>query len=428
MGVVTPGPRVTHEVRNQVPVLAGHDVAADPALLEAVDREGAGWAAGGLHELGLLASRAQTAEQARLANEHPPVLRTHDRHGNRIDEVEFHPAWHALMDTAVSRGLHAAPWADPRPGAHVARAAKFYVWTQAEAGPRLPDLDDLRRGARTAARPRPGGQVRAAAHRLRLRSRAAPGRRQAGPAVRHGHDREAGRLRRPGEHHPRGARTGRRRRVPTCSPGTSGSAPRPCATCFSRSPRARRTDLFPAPPGAARRRTQRHAPPTAQGQARQPVQRLGRDRVRRRAGLAGRRGRPGRGHDHRDGQRDQARLRPRQRSGHAPSHGRGGASRQPPAGVRQGTRRAAADGERARRPEPGIAGRHRARLPPGRRGGPGGARRRGRGGTAARGPARGQVLGVQARARRTRPRRSNASAATGTWRSPACPGSTGRPR
>ena len=134
MGVVTLGPRVTHEVLNQVPVLAGHDVADDPALLEAVDREGTGWAAGALHELGLLAGRAETAEQARLANEHPPVLRTHDRYGNRIDEVEFHPAWHALMDTAVSHGLHAAPWADPRPGAHVARAAKFYVWTQAEAG------------------------------------------------------------------------------------------------------------------------------------------------------------------------------------------------------------------------------------------------------------------------------------------------------
>ena len=132
--MVTPGPRVTHEVQNQVPVLAGHDVAADPALLEAVDREGAGWATGELHEIGLLAGRAQTAEAARLANEHPPVLRTHDRHGNRIDEVEFHPAWHALMETAVSHGLHAAPWADKRPGAHVARAAKFYVWSQAEAG------------------------------------------------------------------------------------------------------------------------------------------------------------------------------------------------------------------------------------------------------------------------------------------------------
>jgi putative acyl-CoA dehydrogenase len=129
-----PGPHATHEVRNQVPPLAGHDVAADPALLEAVEREGAGWAAGELHELGHLAGRADTQEQARLANEHPPVLRGHDRYGNRIDEVEFHPAWHALMETAAGHGLHAAPWADQRPGTHVARAAKFYVWSQAEAG------------------------------------------------------------------------------------------------------------------------------------------------------------------------------------------------------------------------------------------------------------------------------------------------------
>ncbi len=87
-----------------------------------------------LHELGLLAGAADTQEHARLANEHPPVLRTHDTRGNRIDEVEFHPSWHVLLGTAVRHGLHAAPWADQRPGAHVARAAAFYVWTQAEAG------------------------------------------------------------------------------------------------------------------------------------------------------------------------------------------------------------------------------------------------------------------------------------------------------
>jgi len=127
-------PHSTHEVRNQVPPLAGYDVAEDAALLEAAEREEAGWAADGLHTLGRLAGSAATSEQARLANEHLPVLRSHDRWGNRIDEVEFHPAWHALMGTAVGHGLHAAPWADQRPGAHVARAAKFYVWAQAEAG------------------------------------------------------------------------------------------------------------------------------------------------------------------------------------------------------------------------------------------------------------------------------------------------------
>ena len=128
------GPHVTHEVLNQVPPLSGHDVADDAALLAALNREGAPWAAAELHELGRLAGAPQTQQQARLANEHPPVLRSHDARGNRIDEVEFHPAWHDLMSTAVRRGLHAAPWADPVPGAHVARAAKFYVWTQAEAG------------------------------------------------------------------------------------------------------------------------------------------------------------------------------------------------------------------------------------------------------------------------------------------------------
>jgi putative acyl-CoA dehydrogenase len=62
------------------------------------------------------------------------VLRTHDRYGRRVDEVEFHPAWHRLLGTAVEHGLHAAPWRDPRPGAQVARAAGFYLWTQVEAG------------------------------------------------------------------------------------------------------------------------------------------------------------------------------------------------------------------------------------------------------------------------------------------------------
>jgi len=119
---------MTHEVFNQVPPLEGHDLADDPALLDGLEREGAGWAAAEVHELGRLAGTRQAQEWGRLANEYPPVLRTHDRYGHRIDEVEFHPAWHELMNVAVTHGLHAAPWADERAGAHVARAAKFYVW------------------------------------------------------------------------------------------------------------------------------------------------------------------------------------------------------------------------------------------------------------------------------------------------------------
>ena len=137
-GQAAAGPHLTHDVLNQVPLLAGYDVADDPALLAAAAREGAGWAGDSLHELGELAGARETQEHARLANEHPPVLRTHDARGHRIDEVEFHPSWHVLLGTAVSHGLHAAPWADPAPGAHVARAARFFVWSQAEAGHSCP--------------------------------------------------------------------------------------------------------------------------------------------------------------------------------------------------------------------------------------------------------------------------------------------------
>jgi putative acyl-CoA dehydrogenase len=112
----------THEVTNQVPPLTGHDVADDPALLGWVDDAE-------LHELGRLAGSAEWQERGRLANAHPPVLHTHDRYGHRIDEVEFHPAWHELMDVAVTHGLHA--YVD---GGHLQRAAKFYVWSQVEAG------------------------------------------------------------------------------------------------------------------------------------------------------------------------------------------------------------------------------------------------------------------------------------------------------
>jgi putative acyl-CoA dehydrogenase len=118
----------THDVFNQVPPLVGYDAGDDPALLDGLAREGAGWAAEEVHELGRLTGTEQAQEWGRLANEHPPVLRTHDRYGNRIDEVEFHPAWHELMRVAVEHGLHGAAWAEGRPGAHAARAAKFYAW------------------------------------------------------------------------------------------------------------------------------------------------------------------------------------------------------------------------------------------------------------------------------------------------------------
>ena len=125
----------THDVTNQPPPLFGHDVAADPALLAGLEREGAGWHAEDLHRLGRLAGSAEAQQWGEDANRHEPELRTHDRYGHRIDEVDFHPAWHKLLDVAVSEGLAGAPWADEvKPGVHVARAASFYTWSQAEGG------------------------------------------------------------------------------------------------------------------------------------------------------------------------------------------------------------------------------------------------------------------------------------------------------
>ncbi|WP_051944228.1 acyl-CoA dehydrogenase family protein [Streptacidiphilus rugosus] len=125
---------VTHRVTNQAPPLVGHDVAADPVLLEGLHREGAGWYEADLHRVGLLAGSEEVQRWADQANRHEPELRTHDRYGNRVDEVDFHPAYHALMDVAVREGLAGAPWADERPGAHVARAAGFMTWSSTEAG------------------------------------------------------------------------------------------------------------------------------------------------------------------------------------------------------------------------------------------------------------------------------------------------------
>ncbi|MHB8588355.1 MAG: isovaleryl-CoA dehydrogenase [Candidatus Dormibacteraceae bacterium] len=120
---------------NQPPPLVDYNLfTADAPLREALEREGAAWAQDQVHDLGRLAGTQEAIDWGFQANAHPPQLRTHDRFGNRIDEVEFHPAWHRLMEVAVGHGLHALPWRDPRPGAHAARAAAFYIWSQVEGG------------------------------------------------------------------------------------------------------------------------------------------------------------------------------------------------------------------------------------------------------------------------------------------------------
>jgi len=126
----------THTVTNQVPPLVGHSLlAADPALEEGLRR----WSSPAAYEdiavLGELAGRPEAQQAGELANTHTPVLRTHAPTGERIDEVEFHPSWHQLMDAAVANGLTASPWTEPAgTGAHVRRAAGFIVWSQVEAG------------------------------------------------------------------------------------------------------------------------------------------------------------------------------------------------------------------------------------------------------------------------------------------------------
>ncbi|MFF3204437.1 acyl-CoA dehydrogenase family protein [Streptomyces sp. NPDC002962] len=126
----------THTVTNQPPPLTGYDVyGADQALVAAVERhldpELLDEAHGELSALGRAAGSEQLHEWAVQANECPPKLRTHDRYGHRIDEVDFHPAWHRLLGKGVGAHLTDA-WV--RPGGHVRRAAGFLVWTQVEAG------------------------------------------------------------------------------------------------------------------------------------------------------------------------------------------------------------------------------------------------------------------------------------------------------
>lgn len=132
-------PFVTHHVSNQVVPLEDYSLFdTDTALREAVMRGGGqAWAAE-LAEHGAWLGRSQTIAAGVDANRHGPVLHAYDRTGHRIDQLEFHPAWAALMHGAMVRGLHCRPWAQAVPGAHVARAAGFFMQGQIEAGSLCP--------------------------------------------------------------------------------------------------------------------------------------------------------------------------------------------------------------------------------------------------------------------------------------------------
>jgi putative acyl-CoA dehydrogenase len=118
----------THVVTNQVPPPEHENPAAFPVLVEALIREGGQWGLDEVNEVGALSGSKQAQRWGELADRNRPILHTHDRYGYRVDEVEYDPAYHELMRAAIAHGLHAAPWADDRPGAHVVRAAKISAW------------------------------------------------------------------------------------------------------------------------------------------------------------------------------------------------------------------------------------------------------------------------------------------------------------
>lgn len=125
----------THQVTNQPPLLQNYNLfSSDRALQSAVAREGAAWAVAELADYGERCGRAETIQWGFQANEYPPRLRTHDSRGYRIDLVEYHPAYHQLMDMAITQGIPSRTWREPRAGAHVARAALMYMQVQIEAG------------------------------------------------------------------------------------------------------------------------------------------------------------------------------------------------------------------------------------------------------------------------------------------------------
>ena len=140
MSVATGSPQQsTHEVLNQPPPLEDYNVLdADLALVEALEREGGGWGIDRVRDAGALGGTHEAQEHARRSEHNEPVLKTHDRYGHRVNEVELDPSWHWLLRQAIEREIHSLPWRDPQPGAHVVRAALMNVWSQVGAGVMCP--------------------------------------------------------------------------------------------------------------------------------------------------------------------------------------------------------------------------------------------------------------------------------------------------
>src|SRR6185437_8525913 len=127
------------EVLNQAPPLQPANLfELDTALVEGLEREGGSWGAERAREAGGLAGSVEAREHSRRAERNEPRLTTHDRYGNRIDAVELDPSWHWRLEGAGARGIHSVPWRQPRPGAHVVRAALFTLWSNANDGVMCP--------------------------------------------------------------------------------------------------------------------------------------------------------------------------------------------------------------------------------------------------------------------------------------------------
>src|SRR2546421_2603405 len=129
----------THEVLNQPPPLVDYNAfEADPALREALVREGGEWGLDRVRDFGAVVASGEALNHAKRAQRNAPVLNTHDRYGNRIDEVEYDPSMHWMLRLGVEREVNSLPWREPQPGAHVVRAGLFYLFNQLDTGPCCP--------------------------------------------------------------------------------------------------------------------------------------------------------------------------------------------------------------------------------------------------------------------------------------------------
>ncbi|MEF7613596.1 isovaleryl-CoA dehydrogenase [Aquincola sp. MAHUQ-54] len=132
-------PAATHEIANQFDELSGYNLyTTDTALRESVERAGAAWMAPRLARFGAALGTAESYAQAELANRFTPELHAFDTRGRRIDEVRFHPSWHAFLAQYRAQGLVSLPFRDERPGRWAAWAAGFYLQGQVEAGTLCP--------------------------------------------------------------------------------------------------------------------------------------------------------------------------------------------------------------------------------------------------------------------------------------------------